>query len=212
MVDTVGVSLAVVSALALAASSLSIRLGTEQGRVRDFVVVSLIVNLVVLVPVAAVGFYPDYGITPTAIAAFTAAGVSGTLFGRVFYAASIDRIGASRADPIKASMPLFATVFAVVTLGETLTPPHLAGVGLIVAGVGLISWEGKRGSTSVIEGSPWTGMALAAAAAMWFGVEPVFAKLGPPTGCRSTSAWSSRSSPRRSRSSATSGGGTICRQ
>lgn len=182
MVDFLGAGLSVLAALSLAVVALSVRLGTEHGRVRDFVIISLIVNLVVMVPVVLIGFYPNYGITPRAVVAFMGAGVSGTLFGRVFKAAAIQRIGASRTDPIKASTPLFATVFAVFALSETLTTPHLAGILLIVLGVALISQESRKGATAIIEGSPWTGVALAATAAMFFGAEPIFAKFGAAEG------------------------------
>ncbi len=57
----------------------------------------------------------------------------------VFFMFGISKIGVSRVAPIKRSSPLIAAFFAIVFLGERPGPVQLAGVVLVVSGVGLIS-------------------------------------------------------------------------
>lgn len=178
MVDLVGVSLAALAALGLAGQALFVRLGTRQGRSADALVVVLLINIAILVPLAAVLSYPDYGLTPVSILAFVAAGVMGTMIGRAFLYAGIKEIGASRAEPIKASMPLHATILAVLVLGESLTAVHLGAVVLIVVGVALVSWESSRSTAAFPKEVTLAGLALPFAAAFFFGLEPIFAKFG----------------------------------
>lgn len=178
MVDVVGVSLAVLAALGLAGQALLVRVGTDSGRTTVALITVFVVNMFVLLPLALVLEYPDYGLTPRAVIAFVAAGVVGTMIGRALLFGGIARIGASRAEPIKASMPLHATVLAVVVLGESITAGHFGAVVLIVVGVALVSWEGSRSSVAGVDGVPLVGLALPFAAAFFFGLEPILAKIG----------------------------------
>ncbi|WP_168215990.1 EamA family transporter [Halorussus marinus] len=172
-----GVLLAVGAAIAVAVQSVSVRVGTDDGRATDALVVVLATNILLVVPAAAVVHYPTYSLTLRAIAAFVAAGAVGTLLGRIFYYTSIERIGASRSEPLKASQPLHATAIAVVVLGERVTAGHVAGILLIVAGVAAISWETSRGDGADGDSSA-LALALPLAAAFLFGIEPTLAKVG----------------------------------
>lgn len=173
----VGVVLAAVAALAVAVQSVSVRVGTDEGRATDALVVVLFTNVAIIVPAALVLHYPDYSITRDSVLAFVAAGIVGTLLGRIFYYTSIQRIGASRSEPLKASQPLHATLIAVVVLGERVTPGHVVGILLIVAGIAAISWETARGD-GVAEGTSGLALLLPLSAAFLFGIEPTLAKLG----------------------------------
>lgn len=172
-----GVVLAAIAALAVAVQSVSVRVGTDEGRATDALVVVLLTNVLVIVPAALVLHYPAYSVTREAILAFVAAGLVGTLVGRIFYYTSIQRIGASRSEPLKASQPLHATLIAVVVLGEQVTTGHVAGILLIVAGIAAISWETARGD-HVAEETSGLAILLPLAAAFLFGIEPTLAKLG----------------------------------
>ncbi|WP_132061557.1 DMT family transporter [Halorussus amylolyticus] len=174
----VGAALAAVAAVAVAVQSLSVRVGTDRGRTSDALVVVLFANVAAIIPAAAILYYPDYAITGRSVVAFVAAGLVGTLFGRIFYYTSIERIGASRSEPLKASQPLHATLVAVLVLGERVTAGHVAGILLIVAGVGLISWETARNDRANADDIPRFALALPLAAAFLFGIEPTLAKLG----------------------------------
>lgn len=113
--------------------------------------------------------------TPRALAAFAAAGVVSTTLGRTLFYAVIKRVGAARAEPLKTSTPLYATVLAAVVLGERVTGPQFAGVLLIVAGVAVVSWDGARGAAGGVDP---VGILLPLAGALMFGLEPILAVVG----------------------------------
>ncbi|QLG29131.1 DMT family transporter [Halorarum halophilum] len=172
-----GVLLAVLGAALLAVQSLTVRYGTVTSRSADALLVVLAVNVVVLVPLTLVLERPLRTLTLRSFAAFAAAGLVGTMAARAFYYESIKRIGSSRAEPIKASQPLHATLVAVLVIGETVGPRHLLAMVCIVVGVALISYEHGRSNDGESEGG-YAALALPLAAAFLFGIEPTFAKLG----------------------------------
>lgn len=177
MVDVLGIGFALLGACMLAGMSLSVRLGTTAGRTYDVLAISLLINIIVLVPATSILYYPDYGISPTAVVTFVAVGVLSTLLARALYFESIKRIGASRSDPIKASQPFHASIVAVLVLGETLNGPHFVGIALVVLGVAIITWEGAGNPVAGYDADPRYFL-LPALAAMFFGLEPVLVKIG----------------------------------
>ena len=174
---TLGVLLALLGATALAVQSLAIRYGTVASDTTDAMVVVFTINLVVLLPAAFLLGDPLAELTPSAVAAFTAAGLVGTLAGRAVHFEGIRRIGSSRAEPIKASQPLHASLIAVLVLGEIVTPGHLLAMVAIVAGVAIITYEHGRSSNGGGDAS-YVGVAFPVVAAVFFGLEPTLAKLG----------------------------------
>lgn len=177
MVPTAGVAFAVVAALGLAAQAAFLRLATRDGRIADALVVGYAMNVLVIVPAALLRHYPDYGLTPVSIVAFVAAGLLGSLVGRAFHFEGVARVGASRAEAVKASQSLHAAFLAVLLLGEVLTLGRLGAIVLIVAGLALLATE----STD----DPLTGEALALrsyayplGAAFFLGLQPAVAKVG----------------------------------
>lgn len=176
MVDVLGIGLTLLAAGAIAAQTTTLRVGTEGGRSSDALVVVLLVNVAVLVPAAAVLGYPDYHLPLRALGAFAGAGIVGTMLGRAFYFEGITRVGASRAEPVKASMPLHSAILAVLVLGEVLTPQGAVGIVLIVIGVAAISWE-SAGSRSPGEFRT-VELLFPLGGAFFYGIEPVFAKVG----------------------------------
>lgn len=178
MVDLLGAGLAFLAAAGIAGQVVFVRVGTEHGTANDALVVVLLTNIGVLVPLALVTGYPDFGLTRRAILAFIGAGFVGTMLGRAFYYTAIKRIGASRAEPIKASVPLYAALVAVFVLGETLTPVGLFGIVLIVAGVAVISWESTSNPSATAADAGPVDLLFPLIAAFFFGIEPIFAKIG----------------------------------
>jgi len=174
---TVGVLLAAFGAFALAVQSLSIRYGTITSDSSDALVVVLVVNILALVPAAFLLGSPLQGLTLRSLGAFTAAGLIGTMVGRAMHFEGIKRIGSSRAEPIKASQPLHASLIAVVVLGEVVTGGHLVSMIAIVLGIAIITYEHGR-SHQGDSGSGYVGLAFPFAAAFFYGIEPTFAKLG----------------------------------
>lgn len=178
MAELVGATLAVAGAMFIAIQVVCIRVGTTEGRSNDALVVVLLVNIGVLVPVAIALEGRDFNLTPMAILAFAGAGFVGTMLGRAFEYAGIERIGASRSEPIKASQPLHAALMAVIFLGESLTPLAVVGILLVVGGVAALSWESANAPTITGEGVPWRQLLFPLAAAFFFGIEPILAKVG----------------------------------
>ncbi|MFB6078974.1 MAG: EamA family transporter [Halarchaeum sp.] len=178
----IGAALAVLSALFLAAQSLTVRIGTRTHRVADVVAVMFATNLLVLAPVAGVTAYPDYGLTPRALAAFAASGLLGSLLARFCYFHGIARLGASRAEPLKALFPVFATAVAVVVLGESVTLALAAGVALLVLGGAVVALDSAREPTTASGRRLLLDVSLPVAAALFLGVDPVFTKLGLAAG------------------------------
>lgn len=175
----VAVVLAIGAALAAAGNQLCIRVGTQRGHAHHAVLVVMAVNLLVLVPLAAIVYYPSYGLTPRSAVSFAAAGVLGTLLGRLSLYTSIGRIGASRTAPIVSSNALVATVLGVAVLGETLTARHAAGVLLIVAGVAAIAWETSHENPDDLSRRELAvGLAIPLVGALAFGWEPIYASFG----------------------------------
>lgn len=177
MVALQNILLPLTGAIALAVQALTIRVATRRGSVSDVLWVVLLTNVGFIVPITTVLFYPEYGLTLGAIGAFVGAGIVGTVLGRVALFAGIRRVGASRAEPIKASTPLFAAVIAVIVLGEQMTPEHLLGVVLIAVGIATISWEKASGAAADVSGKP-ADLLLPLSAALLFAIEPIFAKAG----------------------------------
>lgn len=174
---TPGVGLAALGAVGLAVMSLAVRYGTVSARSADALVVVLAVNLAVLVPAAVVLGDPLATLSVRSIAAFGAAGLLGTLAGRALHYEGIKRVGSSRAEPIKSSQPLHATLVAVVLLGEVVTAGHAVALVAIVAGIALVSYEHGRAGEGPVS-AQLRGLAWPMGAAFFYGVEPTFAKMG----------------------------------
>lgn len=174
---TLGVVFAVLGAVALAVQSISVRYGTVSSDASDALVVVLATNVLILVPAAFLFGSPVRELTLRSLGAFTAAGLIGTMVGRAMHFEGIKRIGSSRAEPIKASQPLHASLIAVVVLGEVVTVGHLLSMVAIVIGIAIITAEHGRSGSNAGSAS-YLDLAFPFAAAFFYGIEPTFAKLG----------------------------------
>lgn len=177
-----GVTIAALGTVMVALQTLLIRIWTDEGRANDALLVVLFVNVLTFVPATAVLYFPEYPLVWESLASFVGAGFAGTLLGRLFVFMSIERIGASRSEPVKASQPLHATLIAVLVLHEAVTPAHMAGILLVVGGVATISWETTRDSSPRGSVGNWRDLLLPLAAALFYGIEPILAKIGFATG------------------------------
>ncbi|WP_254533212.1 EamA family transporter [Natrinema gelatinilyticum] len=131
--------LSIGAAFSLVTQSLFLRLSTRDGDPADAALIVISVNLLVLFPSIVILYFPDYGLTSTSVASFTATGTSGTVISRLLKYTNIIKIGARRTEPITATNALFATTFGVVFLDETLTLSHGIGILLINVGVSAIA-------------------------------------------------------------------------
>ena len=173
-----GVALGLGAAFSAACNRLFIRSGTQERTAHDAFYVVATVSVLVIVPAVLWLYYPDYGLTPVSWVSFIVAGLLGTLFGNLWLYQSIERIGASRTQPVIASNALVATVLAYLFLGESLTPLHGLGVAFIVAGVAGLAWETTRHSGPGAVSAPLAAFLLPVAAAVAFGTEPILANFG----------------------------------
>lgn len=177
----VGAGLALLAATGFAFQYLCIRIGTDEGTVNDAVLVTLCCNVGLLVPLVLVRYWGELSglFTPTALTGFAGAGIVGSFLARICMYRGVETIGASRTSPIVSANVLFATVFAVVLLGERLVAAHVVGILLIVGGVGILSWETAR-----VRAQPTgpdnvgLGLAYPVAAALLIGVEPILLSVG----------------------------------
>ncbi|MBI4493230.1 MAG: DMT family transporter [Chloroflexi bacterium] len=91
-----------------------------------------------------------------------------------FYFESIRLVGVSRALPLASAYPLFATLLAILFLGEALTPLMALGIAAVVLGVYLVAQTGRLVSPlDVLRGASARGTALALLAALMWGASTV---------------------------------------
>lgn len=79
------------------------------------------------------------GVTVASGALFLLAGVVGTALGRLAVFAGIDRVGASINSAVISTRPLFASILAVLLLGEGVTVVTVAGIAVLVVGLALLA-------------------------------------------------------------------------
>lgn len=140
-----GVILALATAIFFALSAITARAGLEKtntllGTAINVFVGTLIVLLVLLGSGEARSLA---GAKLSSLGWFAAAGVVHFFLGWAFRNASIQKIGAARAQTLAGTNPLVAVLLAVVVLGENLSPSLVLGVLLIVLGAYLISVSGE---------------------------------------------------------------------
>lgn len=85
---------------------------------------------------------PGYSLRSWACIVFLA--VFGTVLAFIWYYQSIKEIGAVRSGVFINFVPLFAMLFGLIMLGETLTQTLLQGGTMVVAGAWITNWSGKR--------------------------------------------------------------------
>lgn len=184
--ELVGVGLSILAAGGLAIQALAVRLGTSERSVSDVLAVVFAINLLVIVPVATFTPGGTDGIPLVALGAFALAGVLGSLLGRACYYVGIVRLGASRAEPLRALLPLFAVCTAVMILDEPITPLILSGVLLLVIGGVMVGTEARASSVTATGSQLRIDLAFPIVAALLYGVDPVVTKIGLAEGVSAT--------------------------
>jgi DME family drug/metabolite transporter len=95
-------------------------------------------------------------------------GIIGLGFGDTLYLVSLKLVGVSKAVPITCTYPLFNLLWAVLLVGERLTPTVVLGTATIVLGVWLLSYETENTPGQTRRQRLVTGMiAASAAAVLW---------------------------------------------
>ena len=173
-----GVIFALLAALLAGISHILIRVGTQHdGKSAEVLVIVLMMNIIVFVPMAITDL-PAYEFSWRTFLAFAGGGLAGTILGRSFSYEGIKRIGASRSQTIVASQPLHSALIAAVVLGESVTFGHLLGILAIMSGVVTISKELRNSQASNAINTSRMSLLFPLAAAFFYGIEPIFAKIG----------------------------------
>ena len=139
----------------------------------------IVVSLVVLIVLAFVTEEPTrlLDADATALLAFCAAGITNFFLGWTFLSLAQQRAGAARTSVVAGTAPLFGTAIAFLTVGEAVRPLALAGVVLVVVGVGLLAGA-PRASATGPAGSGISGLVFALLTALSWGASAVLARHG----------------------------------
>ena len=137
---------ALLTALAFAASNVSVKRGFAFSTPLTATFVSLAIHSVVLW--AAV--FITGGIPPVAAGAVIAIALTGLLQPgiRHFHYTGIHKIGTSRAVTLRNSYPFLTVIAGIIFLGEPLTLMGIAGTLLVVGGIVITSWRMDRNTPS----------------------------------------------------------------
>jgi len=103
---------------------------------------------------------------------FAAAGLIGTIGGRLTRFLAIEKVGATVSAAVGSLTPLIASLLAILLLGERVTLPILAGTVVIVTGTAVLSTSGRR-----LGFRPWQ-IVLPLTSATCFGIVAIIRKTG----------------------------------
>ncbi|HWH78341.1 MAG TPA: DMT family transporter [Candidatus Binatus sp.] len=143
-------AIALAAAIVYAASFILSKRGLRYSTPITITFVSLLMQTVVLGIISAtITGIPDT--TPFVFSLFIIAGALQMVVRQLTYI-GIEKIGAARSGPIRASVPLWSAAVAIVFLGERMTAPVAVGTLLVVVGILLISW---RTDETIKDFRPW---------------------------------------------------------
>jgi drug/metabolite transporter (DMT)-like permease len=145
-VQIIAVAAAIVYAMSFVLSKRGMRYSTPI----TITFVSLLMQTLVLFTIVFL-FTGIPATTPFVYSLFIIAGALQMIVRQLTYI-GIEKIGAARSGPIRASVPLWSAAVAILFLGERITLPIALGTLLVVSGILLISW---RTEESVTDFRPW---------------------------------------------------------
>ena len=164
-------ALALAAALLSAVSTIFARQGLRGSDAYTGAWINMIVGAVGLwIVVLATGGLGE--ISTRSLLLFAAAGLIGTVGGRLTRFLAIEKVGATVTAAVSSVTPLVASFLAILLLGERVTLPILAGTAVIVVGTVLLSTSGRR-----LGFRPWQ-IVLPLVSATCFGIVQVIRKIG----------------------------------
>jgi drug/metabolite transporter, DME family len=119
-------------------SHILIRRGLVESNAMTGSFISLTMSAAVLWLLTAI-FVPLSALWTPAVGIFIAAGIFAPGIGRTLSYLGIERVGVARSVPIVNSSPIFASVFAVIFLGEVWLFQNIIGTCLVILGVVTLS-------------------------------------------------------------------------
>jgi len=173
-----GIFYALVAGALWGIGPLLLKRGMTLSNVSTATLIEQYVSVITLAIMAAFQEELRMDISPKAFWAFAVAGMVGAGFGKIFYYKGIDRVGASKSTSVKNSSPILSVLLAALLLGEELTIPVALGSLLIVAGILVLT----RVEVKMEERpSRFRYFFYPFMAALCFGINPVFKKMGVDT-------------------------------
>ncbi|MSP40096.1 MAG: DMT family transporter [Deltaproteobacteria bacterium] len=137
--------IALSAAMAYAMSFILSKRGMRHSTPITITFVSLLMQTLVLLGIVIL-FTGVPPMTPYVYFLFIVAGVLQMAVRQLTYI-GIEKIGAARSGPIRASVPLWSAAVAIIFLGERITWPIALGTLLVVGGILLISWRSEESVT-----------------------------------------------------------------
>jgi len=163
--------LALAGAIASASASILIRQGLRGGTTYGGFWVNLAVGTVCLWVILLLRG-PLEPVRLEGLAYFAAAGLIGTVAGRLLRFLAIEKVGASVTSALNNLFPFISSGLAILLLGEQVTTAIVVGTLVIVAGTVLLSLTGQE------MGFRTAHLALPILSATCFGVVAILRKLG----------------------------------
>jgi drug/metabolite transporter, DME family len=137
--------IALLAAIAYALGFIFSKRGLRFSTPTTITFVSLLVQTVILFGIVFV--YTGIPHTSALVfSLFVVAGILQAIVRQLTYI-GIEKIGAARSGPIRASVPLWSAAIAILFLGEKMTATIAIGTLLVVGGILLISWRADEAVT-----------------------------------------------------------------
>lgn len=145
--STVGIGLLLVGAFIFAfASVVTQRLRTTLPALSQQAWMMAVGALVLHATSAAIHGWPSVSLTRPAVVSLVYLAVVVSIGGYIIYFDLLDRIGANEVNLVNYAVPVVATLFGALLLGEPITDATVSGFLVIVAGFVLLKWVAlKRG-------------------------------------------------------------------
>ena len=135
----IGILLAFCAAVSWATGAILVRIGLQHLRSTTGTVISLISGLIMVMTLAVIFHWESITRLPSEMFLwFFLSGLLTFPLGRFLNYSAVQRIGVGRAMPIMGIAPLFATLYAIVLLGEVVTVPLILGTIAITGGITMI--------------------------------------------------------------------------
>ena len=133
-----GIIFSLLAASGFAATAVFARTALQRMSAPYGTLLSLFVSTVAAMAIAAV-LHPDelLGIGVVALGWLFLVGFLNFPLGRMFNYTSVTMVGVSKASTVVATSPLFATILAVIILGERVSPITLLGTVAVIGGLAL---------------------------------------------------------------------------
>ena len=138
------------SAMSWAGYTVCLRWRPAELRGLDLLTLIAAISVVLLIPLCAVEMAAGRVLVPTAAAlgGIAYVGIVASVLAYIAWNHGVEQIGPARAGPFMYLMLVFTPVLSIVFLGERLELFHFAGAALIISGIYLATFSGKRaGST-----------------------------------------------------------------